>query len=103
MVNKSVFKYNVTEKTPENFPEIMETATQFTGGGFPYAIIFLVFIISFFSLASYPNLDTIKASVFMSWITSGFMAVIGIIQPSFVILLSLVLAATTAYSSLQGR
>lgn len=103
MVNQTELKYNVANQSVNDFQSLMRSATEFTNGGFAYSGIFLVWIITFYSLSNYPNLDSFKAASFTAWIVSGFMAVMGIIQPSFVIFMTVVVAAATAYGSQAQR
>mgnify|MGYP006926862837 FL=1 len=102
MTNKSeVFEYNVSG-AGDSFPGLARTATEMTGGALPYTGIFLVWLISFFALSQFPNPDTLKASTFTAWLTSGFFAVMELIEPSFVVFMSLVLVATAAYDYQSG-
>lgn len=103
MVNTSVMKYNTTEIQANSFSELLVYGNKFMGGGFAYGIIFIVWLVSMAALANYPNLDTLKTSSYISWLTSVLFAVFGVVETTFPIALFILVAAITAYQNSQTR
>lgn len=102
MVNKSEYIYNNTQ-VPENYTTLMQQSNQFTAHTMGFAIVGIVWVIAFFSLSQYPNLDTLKASTWVAWLTSFVLSLTGIVQTGFTFLLFLFVAGMTAYSAMGRR
>lgn len=100
MVNTSKTKYNVT--SPEEYTGLFRQVNEFTGGSVGIGLILIVWMISFFSLQNYRNIDALKSSTFIAWLLSLFMTLMNVTKPAFSFLLLIALLAMTAYSS-KGR
>jgi len=100
MVNVSQTKYNVSSTS--DFTGLFKQVNEFTGGAVGIGFILTVWLIVFFSLQNYRNVDALKASTWVAWLLSLFMTLLKVIRPAFSVLLLIVLLAATAYSS-KGR
>jgi len=102
MVNTSVMKYNTTNMTADSFSDLLIYSNSFMNNGLAYGLIFIVWLVSMAALANYPNLDTLKTSTYIAWLTSVLFAVFGVISTAFPIALFVLVAGLTAFQS-QGR
>lgn len=89
-------RYNVTDVT--SLQDLFVHSNDFMGGGFAYGIILSVWAISFYALNDWPNDEAFVASTWSAWLTSGILALLDIIEPSFSILLLVGVLLLTAYS-----
>jgi len=101
MVNASQTKYNLS--SPESYEGLFTSVNGYVGGSLGMGLILVIWIITFFTLQTYPNIDALKASTWVAWLMSLFMTLVGLIQPAFSILLFIVVLATTAYSAKPRR
>lgn len=101
MVNTSATKYNVT--SVDSYSGLIQDVNIFVGGTVGIGLVLVIWLITFFSLQSYPNMDALKASTWVAWLTSLFMTLVGVVEPSFSILLFIMLLAITGYSSRPRR
>lgn len=100
MVNASKTKYNVT--SPEEYTGLFRQVNEFTGGSVGIGFVLIVWVISFFSLQNFSNVDALKSSTFIAWLLSLFMTLMKVTKPALSILLFVLLLALTGYSS-KGR
>lgn len=103
MVNTSAMKYNTTEISANSFSDLLVHGNKFMNGGLAYGLIFIVWLVSMAALANYPNLDTLKTSTYIAWLTSVLFAVFGVVSATFPIALFVLVAGLTAYQSGQPR
>lgn len=102
MVNKSLYKYNNTE-SPETYAELMRQSDKFAGNTLGLSIVGVIWVIAFYSLANYPNLDALKASTWVAWLTSFVLSLMGVVSTGFTFLMFLMVSAMTAYSAMGQR
>lgn len=99
MVNAT--KYNTTTLDANSFSELLQFANGTMNGGLAYGFIFVFWLISIAVLSEYPNIDSLKSSSYIAWLSSVLFAVFGVIDPAFPMALFLVVAGLTAYQEVN--
>lgn len=94
-------KYNTTNATAQSFTELMQLSNEYMGGGLGYGLIMVFWVLSFTVLNQYPNLDALKASTYVAWLSSVLFAVFDLVRPTFPMALFLAVAALAAYQYLD--
>lgn len=96
-------KYNTTQIDPNSFSDLLFLGNKFMGGGLAYGIVMIIWLVSMATLAQYPNLDTLKTSTYIAWLTSVLFTVFGVVSPTFPAALFVLVAGITAYQTTQTR
>lgn len=96
-------KYNTTDASAQSFTELMRLSNEYMGGGLGYGLILVFWVLSFTVLNQFPNLDALKSSTYVAWLSSLMFAVFGLVRPAFPMALFLVVAGLAAYQYLQQQ
>jgi len=102
-MNTSVTKYNTTELSASSFSDVFRSANEFMGGGFGYGLIFVVWLVSMSLFSNYPNVDALKASSYIAWLTSVLFSVFGVVPATFPMALFILVAALVGYQQVNSR
>jgi hypothetical protein len=97
------FKYTVPEEGFTNFNGLLMHSNEYMQGGFGFGVLFIVFAVSFHRLSRYPNSDALTASGFITFLTSAFMSLIGVLNPAITVLLFLITTGVVAHNLTQRR
>lgn len=94
-------KYNMTNMTAESFTGLMQNANSLMNGSLGYGLIMAVWLISMAVLASYPNIDTLKTSTYIAWLSSILFSVFNVVNPSVPMALFLAVAGLASFQYLN--
>jgi hypothetical protein len=96
---------NVTREYAINstsgFADLMGQVNTFSNGALGPMMLLAVFSVSFFSLQNSRTTDSVQASAWITWLTSIFLVLLGILNSTLSILLLVIVLVITAYQS-QG-
>jgi hypothetical membrane protein len=96
---------NVTREYAINstsgFADLMGQVNTFSNGALGPLMLMAVFSVSFFSLQNSRTTDAVQASAWVTWLSSVFLVLIGILPSQISVLLLIIVLAITAYQS-QG-
>lgn len=87
--------YNTT--SAETVSGLMVQVNGYVGGTMGVGLVLMTWIIAYYSMQQYPNMDALRGSTWVAWLTSMFATILGILTPSFSILLFLIVVALTGY------
>lgn len=97
------FKYNVPDEGFTGFNDLLMETNTYMNGGLGFGVLFAVFAVSFYRMSRYPNTDALTASGFLTSLTGGFLALIGVVEASIPILLLLLTTGVAAYNARSNR
>lgn len=90
-------KYNVTEMDVSSFSGLLREANTFMGGGLGYGLLMVFWLVSMAVLSSYPNVDALKASTYITWIASILFTVFEVVDPTIPLAIFMGVAGMAAY------
>lgn len=99
MTNSTVYAINSTS----SFADLMTQVNTFTNGALGPSMLMAVFAVSYFSLQGSRTTDAVQASVWLTWLTSVFFVLLGVLNSSLSILLLVIVLAVTGYQTKGTR
>jgi len=86
-----------------SFADLMTQVDTFSSGALGPMMLMGVFSVSYFSLQQGATTDAVQASAWVTWLTSVFFVLLGILNSSLSVLLLIVVLAVTGYQTKGAR
>jgi len=90
-------KYSINQT--DSFAGLLQQTTTFTDGALPGLFLMGIFLVSYFSLQTGTSLDSLQASAWVTWLSSVFFVLIGILDVPLSAFLLLLVLGVTAFQS----
>ena len=90
-------KYNVSQMDATSFSGLLREANTFMNGGLGYGLLVVFWLVSMATLSSYPNVDALKASTYITWIASILFSVFEVVDPTVPLAIFMGVAGMAAF------